>query len=181
MVRRVFARVYGLPVYWLVTGAVAALTMTVMVLLPHYSILLSVLLSPVVSLLSKVAFFGSLYGSLATNYSLFAACTVVMISMLFGVNAALLLFYVRRAQKISRFRETHATTVGGLTAAALGIGCAACGSAIIGILLQFLGIGWIVSYLPLHGAEFGFLGVILLLFTTYSLAKKIDDPLVCPT
>jgi len=180
MMWRVIKRVYAHSIYWLVTLVVSVVTLSVMLLLPNYSVLLSVLLSPVVSLMSKAAFFTSLYGSLATNYTILAASSVVAIALLFGVNAALLLFYIRKSRSVNKISTTRTATVGGLVAAVLGIGCAACGSAVIAIVLQFIGVGWLMTYLPLHGAEFGLLGVVLLFYTTYTLAKKIHDPQVCP-
>jgi len=33
--------------------------------------------------------------------------------------------------------------------------------------------------LPLHGAEFGVIGVGLLVLTLYSFAKRINDPMLC--
>lgn len=179
MVWRVMQRVYARPLYWIVTLVVSVLTLSVMLLLPNYSVLLSVLLSPIVSLLSKVAFFASLYGSLATNFTILAAATVVLIALLFGVNASLLLYYIRRARGAGRVSAASATSFGGIVAAVFGIGCAACGSALVAITLQLFGVGWLVSYLPLHGAEFGLIGLGLLFFTTYTLCKKINDPLTC--
>lgn len=180
MVWRVLQRVYARPVYWLVTLVVSVLTLTVMLLLPNYSILLSVLLSPVVSMVSKAAFFATLYGSLSTNFTILAAASVIMIALLFGVNAALLLYYIRRVRGLGAAKVAQSATLGGLVAALLGIGCAACGSAVIAIVLQLVGVGWLLTVLPLHGAEFGLLGVVLLLVTTRSLARRINDPAVCP-
>lgn len=181
MVWTVLSLVYARPFYWVITSFVSVATLTVMVLLPNYAVLLSVLFSPVVSTVSKVAFFGSLYGSLATNFTILAAVSVVLIALLFGVNAALLVYYIRRMQsQTGRMAVAGTTTVGGFVAALLGIGCAACGSAVVAIMLQLVGVGWLVSYLPLHGAEFGLLGVLLLCVTTWTLIRKINQPAVCP-
>jgi hypothetical protein len=45
---------------------------------------------------------------------------------------------------------------------------------------KLLGIAWLLTYLPWQGAEFGVLGVLLLGLTTYTLCKRIDDPVTCP-
>lgn len=180
MIWRVLKRVFSKPLYWFVALGVSILTLTVMLLLPNYSVLLSVLLSPLVSIISKMAFFGSLYGGLTTNFSVVSAASVILISALFGINAALLMFYIKRARGAGKSGTARNTTVGGIVAATLGIGCAACGSAVVAVVLQLFGVGFITSFLPLHGAEFGLIGVALLLLVTRSLAKKINDPLVCP-
>jgi len=173
--------VYSRPFYVALTFLAAALTLSVLLLLPNQAILFSVLLSPVVSLTSKVAFFISLHGTLLTNFTLFTAAYTITIAALFGVNASFLWFYISQSRGRSRSARTITFTgVGGFTSGLLGIGCAACGTVILSGLLQLLGIGWLVTYLPLHGAEFGIIGVILLMVTTYSLAKRINDPVVCP-
>ena len=146
-----------------------------MVLLPNYTALLSVLLSPVVSIASKIAFFGTLYGTLGMNYTVVSSMTVILISLLFGINAALLVYYIRRAQG-SVVTAARNTSASGVFAAFFGVGC---GSAVVAVLFKLIGIGWIVTYLPLHGAEFGLIGVLLLVLVSYSLIKKINDPLTC--
>jgi hypothetical protein len=47
--------------------------------------------------------------------------------------------------------------------------------------LLLFGAGGLLALLPFHGAEFGVLGVILLGFSMQQLAKRINDPLVCPS
>ena len=70
--------------------------------------------------------------------------------------------------------------IGGLVSGVFGIGCAACGTFIFTSVLALFGVGGILAYLPFGGEEFGFLGVALLVYSVYSLTKKITDPLVCP-
>ena len=181
MLLSVLQRVYTQPFYIILTFLTAALTLSVLLLLPNQAVLFSVLLSPVVSVMSKVAFFVSLYGALGTNFTLFSATYTVIIAGLFGVNASLLWYYVAHARRFSTAdRSLTFTGVGGFVSGLFGIGCAACGTLIFSGLAQLFGIGWLLTYLPLHGAEFGLLGIGLLLVTTYSLAKRITNPLVCP-
>ena len=180
MVFATLKRVYARPIYGVLTFRAAALTLSVLLLLPNQALLFSVLLSPVVSLVSKVAFVITLHGTLLTNFAWYAAIYTVLIAFLFGVNASLLWYYIKRSRGFKRAnRSLTFTGFGGLTSGLLGIGCAACGTIIISAGLQLLGIGWLLSYLPLGGAEFGFIGVLLLLITAHSLIKRINDPLVC--
>jgi uncharacterized membrane protein len=66
-----------------------------------------------------------------------------------------------------------------MISAVFGIGCAACGSVILTAILGIAGTGALLTWLPLHGLEFGVVGIILLSFSIYYLAKRINDPLVC--
>ena len=103
-----------------------------------------------------------------------------MIAFLFGVNASLLWYYAARARRLTKAdRSLTFTGLGGFISGLFGIGCAACGTILFAGLVKLLGIAWLVTYLPLHGAEFGMVGVVLLLITSYSLIKRINDPLLC--
>jgi len=181
MVWRVLVRVFAQPRYILIAGTIAALTLSVLLLLPNLALLTSVLGSASVSLAAKLSFTASLYGTLGSNFTLFTASYTVLIALLFGVNVALLWYYVARAKRLARVdRSLTLTGIGGFISGLFGIGCAACGTILLAGVFKLLGIAWIITYLPLHGAEFGLIGVALLLVTTFVLIKRIDDPLVCP-
>ena len=176
VIKRVFLR----PFYVLLALLVAALTLSVLLLLPNKAVLLDVLSSSVISFAAKFSFLVSLYGSLGSNFTLFTASYTVLISLLMGVNVSLLWYYGARARRLSKIDRTVTFTgIGGFVSGLFGIGCAACGTILVAGILKLLGIAWLITYLPLHGAEFGIIGVGLLLFTTYLLTKRINDPLLC--
>lgn len=179
MVGRVLLRVYARPHYWLITGLVSFVVFSGMVMLQSRDLLVTVFSSDAVSAFEKLQFFLTLYGSLYTSFTFVTGIAVVVIALLFGLNAALLLYFTRRIKGTSTVKSVSAVSLSSGVAALLGVGCAACGSAVVLYVLGQLSILWIVSYLPLHGAEFAYLGVFLLVITSYSLLKKIASPLVC--
>jgi Na+/alanine symporter len=67
----------------------------------------------------------------------------------------------------------------GLIVAFLGIGCAACGSAFLSVVLSLLGFSSMLSYLPYGGEEIGYIGLLFLFMATYHLSKKVNSPLTC--
>ena len=67
----------------------------------------------------------------------------------------------------------------GLMVAFLGIGCAACGTAFLSLVLGFFGFSAMLNVLPYQGQEIGYIGLIILCIATYSLAKKVTAPNVC--
>jgi hypothetical protein len=111
---------------------------------------------------AKLSFWGSMYGALFTNFTLFSALSTLAIAYLFGVNSALLAYYIRRRQTEVSNTSGHSAGVLGMVSGIFGIGCAACGSVIIPSFLILVGAGGLLALLPFHGAEFGLLGVILL-------------------
>ena len=67
----------------------------------------------------------------------------------------------------------------GLIFAFLGIGCAACGTAFLSVILGFFGFSTMLNVLPYQGQEIGYIGLIFLSIATYVLANKVMAPRVC--
>lgn len=171
------------PRYLFLAITIAFVIVTAVLWYQNWSIILTIMGFSSTTLLMKLHFLLSLYPGILTNFSYWSAATLVLIAILFGVQSALLLFYIRRVQKV--FRQgawrTQGASGAALVAGAFGIGCAACGSLVATALLSSVGAGGALLLLPLHGAEFGFLGVAILLVSIYFLLKKVAAPLVCPT
>lgn len=106
--------------------------------------------------------------------------TTVSISVLLGVQLSFVITYIRRAQTGWQvLHRAHAASVAGMVAGLFGVGCAACGSVIVSGLLSFIGANGLLLLLPWHGQEFGLLGIGLLLWSIYFVARKLQSPLVC--
>ncbi len=164
----------------LLSVATAWVIFTGAVWLPNTALILSVLSSSA-SFADKLNFLGTLYQSIGTNFTLVSATYTLLIAILFGLQIALLTYYVRKT-KTSRasLRGIGGTGLGGLVAGIFGIGCAACGTFILTAVLSLVGAGGLLAFLPFGGEEFGFLGVALLLYSIWLLLKKLEAPNVCP-
>lgn len=153
--------------------------LTVISLLPHHVLLREVVLSHA-SLANKFELVLTLLLYLGGNTNLMGGTLLLSIGMLFGVQSALLLYYIRRRRSGVRLQfRTGAASLGGVVAALFGVGCAACGSVIATALLGLFGATGILLLLPFHGQEFMLLGIVALLWSILYLAKHINDPLVC--
>lgn len=110
------------------------------------------------------------------NTSVFSFWLTLLISILAGFNIAMLVFFLKR-----RLRTVSFTEVGfvGVFVSLLGIGCSSCGSIIFVSLFGLSTSVGFLGFLPLRGIEFSILGLCLILFSIYFLAKKIQDPLIC--
>lgn len=103
----------------------------------------------------------------------------VVLSILVGLNVAILAFYVRMFRAAPTKTE-FATGLVGAVSAMLGFGCAACGSVfIMSVLSSFAGASF-VSLFPFEGKEFLYGGMILLAISSWLLARSINKPPVCP-
>lgn len=164
--------------YIILALAVSALMLAVAILLPNSTLLTLLWASEGVSVLGKLSVTLSLLGSLVTNFSLLSALTTVTISILIGINIALM-FYLYRRQKYFLTRGSVATTSVGALFGMFSVGCAACGSIILTSFLGVVGGIGALTYLPLRGQEIGILGVLILGYTTFLLVRTITKPLTC--
>lgn len=167
--------------YLLIAVIVSLLVFSFAVWLPNFSLLSQVLHPDSAGTISEKAnFVFSLYGSIGTNFSIVSASYTIAIAILFGINIALLAYYIRRARGGARnVGSSGAAGIGGLVSGIFGIGCAACGTFIFTSVLALFGATGLLVFLPFGGEEFGFIGVGLLVYSVYLLTKKINDPLVC--
>lgn len=174
----VLGLVFKQPYYLILAAIVTGLVFSLAVLLPNFQLLWIV--SQTASLNELLLLLWSLYGAIFSNFTFTSASYTIVISVLFGMNVALLSFFIQKMRNgVSGLRSTGLTGIGGLISGSLGIGCAACGTFIFTSVLTLFGIGGVLTYLPFGGEEFGFLGVALLLYSNYSLTKKIANPFVC--
>jgi len=164
--------------YGLIDVAVIIVVFFFATWLPNFRLLWGVLGSSGVPFLDKLGLPLNLIGGIATNFTLFSASYTIAIAVLFGMNIAMIIYFLRR--KIADARQAGISTgFLGIASGVLGIGCAACGSFILMNILTFIGASWVLSYLPLAGAEFGILGVSLLAISIYLTSRQIQNPTVC--
>jgi len=176
---RVLLTVFKQPFYLLLAVLLSTIVFTIAVWLPSFQLISIV--SQTASLSELLSLLWSLYGAIGSNFSTTSATYTIMIAVLFGINVSLLTYYIRRMRTGSpNVKGVGVAGIGGLVSGVFGIGCAACGTFIFTSVLALFGVGGILAYLPFGGEEFGFLGVALLVYSVYSLTKKITDPLVCP-
>lgn len=164
--------------YALLALITSAVVFAFAVWFPNLPLIVKIMGHPGISLLQKLDLPISLLGSIATNFTLLSALYTIAIALLFGVNLAMTIYFLRR--KVSEVRQSGvATGFIGLASGVLGMGCAACGSLLLTSGLSLVGASGILAFLPLAGGEFGILGVILLLISIYFIAKQIQNPAVC--
>lgn len=176
----VLLRIFGQAQYGALFVIVALLVWSAAILLPNSAIVSQVLLSESFGVRQSVAFLWSLLTSFGTSATPFTGVLTLVITLLCALNVVLMTYYIRRRQYQFRDRHVKAAGLAGVMSAVLGIGCAACGSVILTAIFGLVGGVGVLALLPLHGAEFGLIGLVLLLWTAVYLMRRIADPLVCP-
>ena len=178
MILKVLQQIFSNVRYVVIAVPIAFVVFAFAVWLPNWRLIVTLILSPSVDLLDKVGVIFSLFGSIGTNFTVISASYTVAIAILFGINIAMLIYYIRLRR--GAFESRGITTgIGGLVSGIFGIGCASCGIFILSSVLALVGGAGIITFLPLGGEEFGILGVFLLGYATYWTVKKIEGSAVC--
>jgi len=178
MLFQALQKVFRKPAYVAFALTTSIVVFTFVVWLPNLSLIVEVMDHSGIPFSQRLGLPISLLGSIATNFTLLSASYTIAIALLFGVNLAVTIYFLRR--KISEVKRSGiATGFMGITSGVLGMGCAACGSLLLTSSLSLVGVSGILAFLPLSGGEFGILGVILLSISIYLTAKQIQNPVVC--
>jgi len=171
--RRVFANLGYAALALVVTGAAFLLA----VWLPNLGMLAEVFGASGIPLDAKLGVAFSLLGGIATNFSPLAAGYTVAIAGLFGTTTAMTVYLLRQTRRTAG--RNVAVGFGGVASGVLGVGCAACGSLVLGAVLPFATATAALAVLPLEGAEFGILSVALLSASLLLVSRRIVSPAAC--
>ena len=165
---------------WVIIVAVtaAAIVFTLSMWLRNLNLILATFKSPFFSIGDNLLLLVRLLGGITTDATVVAAILIVVTSLLFGVNAGLFAYYVQQKRNLPQVKEST-TVLGGLVAAVFGVGCASCGTFVLGAVLSSAGAGGLLALLPLGGQEFLIISVGLLLASSYSLTQSIEMNNVC--
>lgn len=128
-------------------------------------------------LLKRVSLFITTFFDIRSTFTDGALILAILGSFLGGINIALAYTYMKIRGEVILKSGLYSGL--GLIFAFFGIGCAACGTALLSVILGFFGFSATLTIFPYHGAEIGYIGLILLSIATYTLAKKVTAPLVC--
>lgn len=178
MLINVLKQVFRVKRYLVLGVVIAFVVFALAVWLPNYKLIIQVMTSSVASVADKLNFLVGLLGSIKTNFTFISASYTIIIAILFGMNVSMIIYYIKRNKQFSDSKGTVAG-LSGLISGFLGIGCASCGTLLLGPILAFVGASGLIALLPFGGQEFGFLGIGLLGFSIFLIAKKINTSAVC--
>ena len=177
--RAALRQVFAYPSYSVLAGVLAILAFLLAVWFPNLGLIGEVFSGSNAPLAAKLGIALSLLGGIGTNFSLLSAGYTIAIAVLFGLIAAMIAYLVKQ-RRIAAARQNIAIGSASVASGVLGIGCAACGSLILGAVLPSLGIAGALAALPLNGEEFGILSVALLFASLLLISKNIAEPIACP-
>jgi len=176
--RVAFGQVFARYSYIALASALAIVAFLLAVWLPNLGLIGEVFLGSSIPLTTKLGIALSLLRGIATNFNLLSAGYTVAIAVLFGINAAMIVYSLKQKRAAAAGRNI-AIGSGGVASGVLGIGCAACGSLISAAAFSAVGGASVLSMLPLEGEELGILGVVLLLVSLLLMSRTIAEPVAC--
>jgi len=171
-------KVFSAPSYAIIAVALSVAAFFFAVWLPNIGLVTDVFTHSSAPLGDKLRLAVTLLDGIRTNFSFLSATYTILIALLFGMNIAMIAYYLKQRIRTSE-RGGFFAGIGGMASGVLGVGCAACGSFILTTTLSFIGASGALALLPLKGGEFGILSVILLGASVYLISRKITDPLIC--
>jgi|SRR3989344_1183533 len=124
-----------------------------------------------------IALYGKLTIIIAILYGAIAEITsnsllTFAISVLFGISVAGIIYYFR-LYKATAVSAASAYGAGGVVSGIVALGCASCGSLVIGFLASFFSASSLLIFVPYQSAIFGMLSIAMLCISLYILNKKI--------
>jgi hypothetical protein len=176
--RAALGQVFAHPSYIALAGALAIVAFLLAVWLPNLALLGDVFFDSGVPLAAKLGIALSLLGGIGTNFGPLTAGYTIAIAVLFGISAAMIV-YLLKQRRVAAAGKNIAIGSGAMASGVVGIGCAACGSLILGGVVPFLGTAGALALLPLNGAEFGLLSVALLFTSLLLISRNIAEPAAC--
>ncbi len=164
------------PTYVVLSVVVFLVFFLSAIFLANYSFLGYVIGSEKHSLLEKAMLFWTSIEYFKSGFTLSSQISTIIISILAGINVSIVTYYVRSKIKLGR---ASGLGIFGIVSGIFGIGCSACGSILITSVFGLSTTTFITTKLPLHGAEFGIIGILLLLVSIYIICEKIANPSSC--
>lgn len=173
-------QVFSSKRYCLLAISVAAAVFVLATWLPNLGLVWQIVTSTTIALFDKARILAALVTSIGTNFTIFSAIVTSLVAALFGINVAMITYGVRLGRSHRRSNGAAVgASIGGLTSGGVAIGCAACGTFVVGPLLSLVGAGSLVTLMPFGGEEFGVLGAGLLGGSLLLNARRITTPAAC--
>lgn len=177
--RIAFGQVFAYSSYIALAGMLAIMVFLLAIWFPNLGLIAQVFSGADAPISATFGIALNLLWGIGTNFSLLSAGYTIAIAVLFGLTIAMIAYSVKQ-RRIAAAGQSIAIGSGAAVSGVLGIGCAACGSLILGGVLPSLGAAGAVAALPLNGEEFGILSVVLLFVSLLLISKNIAESIGCP-
>lgn len=171
--------VFGRLSYIFLAIGVSCVFFAFAVWLPNLRLIAHTLLQVGVAINTKLALLLNLLQGIGTNFTIFSAITTVIIAILFGINIAMIAYFVKKRRAADMQSSGVFAGIGGIGSGIVGIGCAACGSLVLSAILPVVVAAGVIALLPFKGREFSIISIGLIFTSIVLMGRKITKPPVC--
>lgn len=168
--------VFARPFYTVFAFLVILVLGITNIFLPHKVMIVYIFRTDRYDWSTRLKFLGMFLLDFGIDNTTVSKILIAVIIVLAGVSTAMLVYYIKRHLHLE---IASGASFVGIILSLIGVGCATCGSVAIISIFGLSTTAVFISFLPLQGLEFGLLALILLIWSIYSVSKKVQKPLVC--
>lgn len=168
------------PRYFILSVFLVPIFLILLLLPTDYTLIKDVIIFGNQSISSKINIFYNILPLTGSyTYSVINDILLYLVSLAVSINITLLVYHFIEHE--ANIYDGTGGTLATITAV-LGSGCASCGSALIVGIFSFFGLGGLLTFLPLGGAEFLVLALLITIFSIIWISKGLRGGMVkgCP-
>lgn len=171
--------VLGIPGYAAFALIAGIVGLSVFVLTQNLTLVSDVIVGGSLPLSNRVTVLLGLYPFLGTSFSVVSGLALLLVSVLLGVDLAMVAYHVREH---GLSLESGGGSAVGALLGTLGAGCAACGPALLVGLLSLVGAAGALTLLPFEGLELTGLAALALVLSIFWIADGMRGGMIrgCP-
>ncbi len=159
----------------LVAGGAAFFIFILAICLQNYKAWWLTLVLPGLEWIEKIKLL-FLFLTAFSGYHFSTQLLLISLSLLSGLNIALFTYYIKNKRDLLKLGGLSGL---GLLIGILGIGCGPCGMVLLSAVIGLSASTGLIVLLPWHGAELGWLGLLLLASSIYLLLRRLAKGETC--
>ena len=175
---KVLTRILRKPTNISILVGVSAISFIAIRLIPFWQIINNSFMMPGISPSRKIILLFEYIIVFFTDLMFVEQITTIILSLVLGVNVVLFIEYIKKQRKVFAGKSFAGSTLG-VILGIFGAGCVSCGALVIAPLLTAIGLGSYIEFFSYNALLISWIGIVIILLSSYYLLSQIKKPLVC--
>lgn len=163
------------PVYFAIAVLVSVLASSLIIWSLNLELVSYILIDAPITIVSKLQFFIETYKDIFITYSSVNATGILVLSVLFGSNTAMLIYVLRNHNERKKTLRASRASNAGLLAAIISGGCIVCGTSLLAPFALMFGATSSI-YLHTFSNVLNLISIFFMLISLYQLGKLVPRP-----